>query len=466
MGAAAADAGSADGQALLGYILTSGPENLRNLLRPMPDDAPPPRDVRKGARLCAVAGAQRPAARSAAEIVAQLRRAPAAGLADGACSCLAWCRTRHRRHRAIPAAADFFGLAGRERQQRAMAPLGHGSLRRGVAANPAQGANPGFAAPRTPATARRPPWSATSTPRRRIAAQLRRSRDLVPPCRRGRPRRRRPRPRPAFPHRRRRASRHRGSRRWFRRAAESGDRHAQADLANLLLSGNGSDDDKRRTRELFEQAAGSGDLVAAFNLGVCLAEGLGVERDDRRAMLWLRRAADGVVNAQYWYGRMLAEGRGMEADPAEGRLWIRRAADAGMADAQVAMAELLLNGTGMPADHPAALELFRKAAEQGHVGAMFAVAAMLGGGHQVPENKQEAQAWYRRAAEKGHAHAQMMLGRFLARGLVEPANRARRGYGSSGRWRRVWRKCVPTWRRCRHWPSPAALPAEALAVGH
>ena len=106
--------------------------------------------------------------------------------------------------------------------------------------------------------------------------------------------------------------------RWFRRAAEGGDRQAQADLANLLLSGAGSNEDGQRTRELFEQAAGSGDLVAAFNLGVCLAEGVGVERDDRRAMLWLRRAADGVVNAQYWYGRMLAEGRGIEPDPAEG----------------------------------------------------------------------------------------------------------------------------------------------------
>ena len=55
-----------------------------------------------------------------------------------------------------------------------------------------------------------------------------------------------------------------------------------------------------QTREWFEQAAASGDLVAAFNFGVCLAEGVGVERDDRKATQWLRRAADGVVNAQYW----------------------------------------------------------------------------------------------------------------------------------------------------------------------
>ena len=90
---------------------------------------------------------------------------------------------------------------------------------------------------------------------------------------------------------------------------------ARVDLANLLLRGQAATEDAVRTREWFEQAAASGDLVAAFNFGVCLAEGVGVERDDRKAAEWLRRAADGVVNAQYWYGRMLIEGRGVDANP-------------------------------------------------------------------------------------------------------------------------------------------------------
>jgi TPR repeat protein len=205
--------------------------------------------------------------------------------------------------------------------------------------------------------------------------------------------------------------------RWFRKAAEGGDRQAQADLANLLLSGAGSAEDAQRTRELFEQSAGSGDVVAAFNLGVCLAEGVGIERDDRRAVFWLRRAADSVINAQYWYGRLTIEGRGLAADPVEGRLWVTKAANAGMQDAEVALAEMSLNGTGGARDHAESMRLFRKAAGAGHVGAMFAVGAMLGGGHDVPEDRAEARRWYRLAAEKGHGHAQMMLGRFLARGL-------------------------------------------------
>ena len=108
--------------------------------------------------------------------------------------------------------------------------------------------------------------------------------------------------------------------RWFRVAALAGDRNAVVDFGNLVLRGVGGEEDSLRTREWFEHAAASGDLVAAFNFGVCLAEGVGVERDDRKAAEWLRRAADGVVNAQYWYGRMLVDGRGVDADPEGTRL--------------------------------------------------------------------------------------------------------------------------------------------------
>ena len=146
---------------------------------------------------------------------------------------------------------------------------------------------------------------------------------------------------------------------------------SHVDLGNLLLRGHGDEQDSIRTREWFEQAAESGDLIAAFNFGVCLAEGVGIERDDRKAAEWLRRAADGVVNAQYWYGRMLVEGRGVEANPEEGRIWIAKAAEVGMIEAQVMLADMMLSGRGGPKDHPAALALFEKAAGQGHVGAMF-----------------------------------------------------------------------------------------------
>jgi TPR repeat protein len=75
---------------------------------------------------------------------------------------------------------------------------------------------------------------------------------------------------------------------------------------------------------------------------------------------WMRRAAEGIVNAQYWYGRMLVEGRSVQTDAREGRAWIVRAAGAGMAEAEVALAEMMLNGRGGRRDSNTARARSRK----------------------------------------------------------------------------------------------------------
>jgi TPR repeat protein/tetratricopeptide (TPR) repeat protein len=117
--------------------------------------------------------------------------------------------------------------------------------------------------------------------------------------------------------------------RWFRRSADAGDRAALAELGNLVLKGVGGDDDGHRVSNWFAQAAASGDPVAAFNYAVCLTHGIGVGRNDREAARWLRKASDNVVDAQYWYGRILLDGRGVERDPQQGHAWLARAAASG-----------------------------------------------------------------------------------------------------------------------------------------
>jgi uncharacterized protein len=207
---------------------------------------------------------------------------------------------------------------------------------------------------------------------------------------------------------------------WLRIAVDAGDSQARVDLANLLLRGfgDGRVEDLINARHWLEQAASAGNLVAAFNYGLCLAEGAGVERDERQAVRYLRRAADGVANAQYWYGRMLVDGRGTEANAEAGRTWIARAAAVGVADAEAALAEMMVNGRGGPRDRLAAAALFEKAAGKGHVGAMYALGLLSDGGHDMPPDPAVAQHWFRAAAERGHAEAQKMLGRYLARGLA------------------------------------------------
>ncbi|WP_296747158.1 tetratricopeptide repeat protein [Mesorhizobium sp.] len=205
--------------------------------------------------------------------------------------------------------------------------------------------------------------------------------------------------------------------RWLRTAAASGSRESQVDLANLVLEGTGEPDDGANVAGWFAAPASAGDLVAAFNLGLCFAEGVGVSKNQEQAARWMRRAAEGVAQAQYMYARMLQDGRGVPSDPAQARLWFKRAADAGMADAQAALAEMMLNGRGGERSPVAAAHLFKQAAAAGHIGAMFAIGALFDAGQGLSLDRKAAQKWFSAAAERGHGHAQLMLGRYLVRGL-------------------------------------------------
>jgi TPR repeat protein len=206
--------------------------------------------------------------------------------------------------------------------------------------------------------------------------------------------------------------------RWLKAAGEAGNKVAQADLANLVFDGTAATGEAAHIVAWFAEAAGTGDLVAAFNLGLSLVKGLGTERDEERAALWMRRAGEGVPEAQLVFARMLTEGRGVTPDLEAARGWFARAANAGLNDARVALAEMLANGRGGPADRPSALLLFAQAAAEGHSGAMFALGAFNAGGHGFPAHRETAQHWFREAAELGHGWAQLMLGRYLAQGAV------------------------------------------------
>ncbi len=160
---------------------------------------------------------------------------------------------------------------------------------------------------------------------------------------------------------------------WLRHAVAHGDDDARADLARLALAGQVPEADRQATFAWFLQHAGAGDPAAAFNLGICLAEGVGTPRDDTRALALFRLAATCMPAAQYWYGRMLAEGRGTAPDQPAARAWFLRAAGQGNADAEVAAGEMLINGRGGPADPDTAMALFARAAATGHSGALFAL---------------------------------------------------------------------------------------------
>jgi len=160
---------------------------------------------------------------------------------------------------------------------------------------------------------------------------------------------------------------------WLRRAIAGGDSDARADLAGLALARLVPEADRQATFAWFERRAEAGDAAAACNLGICLAEGIGTQRDDAAALAMFRRAADSVPAAQYWCGRMLAEGRGVDPDPTAARAAFLHAAASHDADAEVAAGEMLINGRGGPPDPVQAMALFEHAAAAGHPGALYAL---------------------------------------------------------------------------------------------
>ena len=158
---------------------------------------------------------------------------------------------------------------------------------------------------------------------------------------------------------------------WFQRAAEAGHVGAARALGQLCVSGGGFGSDPVTAAHWLRVAATEGDTLAAYELGICLSHGIGTPHDDVEALVWFRRAIDAMPEARFWCARMLAEGRGTAQDLPAARAGYLLAAAEGIGDA--AAGEMLVNGRGGPADWPAAMALFHNAAAQGNRAAQHAL---------------------------------------------------------------------------------------------
>jgi uncharacterized protein len=100
---------------------------------------------------------------------------------------------------------------------------------------------------------------------------------------------------------------------WLRIAAASGDEAARAQLVRLAVTREIDEDAQRAVADMLCEAAERGDAVAEFDLGLFLAQGIGAGRNDAAALAWIRRSAeDGHTEA----ARMLAQlSAGAEATP-------------------------------------------------------------------------------------------------------------------------------------------------------
>jgi len=131
------------------------------------------------------------------------------------------------------------------------------------------------------------------------------------------------------------------ARAWIARAAAAGLREAQVALAEMMVNGRGGPRDTAAALELFEKAAAAGHSGAMFALGALYAGGHDLAEDRMAAQYWFRAAAElGHGQAQLMLGRYLAEGAAGEPNPAEARLWFEQAAAQGIEEAQADLAAL------------------------------------------------------------------------------------------------------------------------------
>ena len=202
----------------------------------------------------------------------------------------------------------------------------------------------------------------------------------------------------------------RAAMRLLRKAAESGDQSASEEFAAVVLANAGTaeaagSEDCGIVLTWFQEMAARGDPAAAYNVGLCYSAGVGIEADDVAALVWFRVAADRLPIAQYSCGRLLAEGRGAVQDLPAARQFLLQAADHELPEAKALAGEMLLNGRGGPTDAATAKALFRQAADAGHAGALYALGVMALGFYNETEDLQAAATFLRKAADFGHPGA-------------------------------------------------------------
>jgi TPR repeat protein len=162
-------------------------------------------------------------------------------------------------------------------------------------------------------------------------------------------------------------------------------------------------------------AAGEGVLDAQALLGQILLDGQGIEQDQPLAVRWFGIAAKGGhLMARNMLGRCHEHGWGCPADATVAATHYRDAAEAGLDWAMYNFANLLATGRGIAEDQAQALALYRRAAEFGHAKSMNLVGRYLEDGRHCRQDLSAARAWYRRSAEGGDFRGQFSYAAVLA----------------------------------------------------
>jgi TPR repeat protein len=153
---------------------------------------------------------------------------------------------------------------------------------------------------------------------------------------------------------------------YLQEAAALGEPQAQFQLARLLESGDGIEQDQKLAFENYQKAADQGHLWALTFLGLCFQRGTGTAPDLKRGFECFAKAArEGVPLAMHCLGEAYIEGRGVEPNSSEGINWYRRGVKLGDMGCTAELADCYEFGKGVPQDLRQALELYQRCMEGG-----------------------------------------------------------------------------------------------------
>ena len=180
---------------------------------------------------------------------------------------------------------------------------------------------------------------------------------------------------------------------WYKASAESGNPEGQFRYAMMLLDGKDVSPDAKKAKEMMKAAAEKGLPLAEYNYAQMLIEAspTGGFTD---AMPYFAKAADaGVADAQYALAQLYEYGKGVEVDDVQARHWLKAASINGLAIAQIEYGIWLINGKGGPAKPQDGFHFLKFAAERGNPIAINRLAHLFKDGIGTTPDRLEAAKW-------------------------------------------------------------------------
>ena len=194
---------------------------------------------------------------------------------------------------------------------------------------------------------------------------------------------------------------------WYGKAAAQGDPHAEFQYALMLIDGTVVPKNLDRAYKLMKDAADHGNHLAEFNLAQMMLDrnAGGVEE----AVVYYERAAEaGVADAQYAMAEVYANGAaGKPKDDEKARMWLERAARKNYDTAQLELGTWLVQGRGGEADPQAGFGWLERAAQGGNVAAQNRLAKLYVAGIGTEPDAIAAAAWYVLAHRAGLVDPEM-----------------------------------------------------------